>query len=488
MNERKPVDKHKPSKKYTKVNLFPTMGTHLRDTIDLATPECESCSTTGCNIISAKRSSHPELGDSQTEAIKTRSGNGCLRHYEKGIIFYSSDTNAHIIMRGPILDKYLRMGGPESFLGFPVKDQTSAYQSRYDSGFRRKLAGRRFYSGHNDSKYVRKGQYVNFESGSIYWQPDTKAHEVHGSIRKRWLETGGVFTAGFPKTDELNAREDGKYSEFQHGAILWSADTGSHPVSGLFLEKFARHGIDRGPMSFGYPKTDVHRTPKGRLMVFEKRTMFKLNDSDSVRSYRSYVQMIDGRILDNKGRTPSELKILIQNDPILANHRQRSAHVALDEIWAEEPSDPNTRWVGRCGKSAKDRYDASGEWCSEFVRWVYMTAGMRDIRYNTVRRVHRISTIKRWVKFFKSQDAFVSESSITPLSLEVGDYLTLTNSKGEEKAHSITVVGISLDHSKLWLMEGNNNDCVNFRSYDFFPKGTRNSDIDGIGKLRADFF
>ena len=47
------------------------------------------------------------------------------------------------------------------------------------------------------------GQYRDFQNASVYWSPDTGAHEVHGAIRDKWLSLGGPGgELGYPLTEE----------------------------------------------------------------------------------------------------------------------------------------------------------------------------------------------------------------------------------------------------------------------------------------------
>jgi uncharacterized protein with LGFP repeats len=71
------------------------------------------------------------------------------------------------------------------------------------------------------------GRYNHFQGGSIYWTPQTGAHEVHGFIRNKWAflrwERGRLK---YPTSDEF---QDGPYrrSNFQGGYIRWSEKTGA---------------------------------------------------------------------------------------------------------------------------------------------------------------------------------------------------------------------------------------------------------------------
>jgi hypothetical protein len=72
----------------------------------------------------------------------------------------------------------------------------------------------------------------HFQNGwSIYWSPQTDAHEVHGAIRDKWTALGSERSfLGFPVTDEMdnpNRNKSGRYSRFQGGFISWTPDMGA---------------------------------------------------------------------------------------------------------------------------------------------------------------------------------------------------------------------------------------------------------------------
>lgn len=91
------------------------------------------------------------------------------------------------------MPKWISIGGSRSFLGYPLTDEMVTPD------------------GH--------GHYVHFEGGSIYWMPQSSAHEVHGAIRDKWTSLGWERSAlRYPVSDEF---QDGIYrrSNFQHGYI-----------------------------------------------------------------------------------------------------------------------------------------------------------------------------------------------------------------------------------------------------------------------------
>ena len=135
-----------------------------------------------------------------------------------------------------IYRKYVSLGGANSFLGFPVGLETGLPDG---------------------------GSYRDFQGGSIYWSSRTGAFEVHGQIQARWFELGGVNFLGYPVTDETTTPDGiGRFNHFEGGSIYWSPDTGAHDVYGLIREKWASLGWEQGFL--GYPITGETGTPKGK--------------------------------------------------------------------------------------------------------------------------------------------------------------------------------------------------------------------------------
>lgn len=109
-----------------------------------------------------------------------------------------------------------------------------------------------------------RGWYQHFQNGSIYWSPETKAHEVHGLIREKWASLGWETSfLGYPLTDELTTPDGrGRYNHFQGGSIYWTPQTGAWEVHGSILEKWASLGWETSFL--GYPVSDETATVDGR--------------------------------------------------------------------------------------------------------------------------------------------------------------------------------------------------------------------------------
>lgn len=106
---------------------------------------------------------------------------------------------------GEIESKYLALGGCGSVLGAPITDETGAPDG--------------------------VGRYSVFEKGSIYWSPQTGAHEVHGRIRDAYKTAGWeAGSLGYPTSDEYGVSV-GRRSDFQHGSITWTQSTDTTSIT-----------------------------------------------------------------------------------------------------------------------------------------------------------------------------------------------------------------------------------------------------------------
>jgi len=145
-------------------------------------------------------------------------------------------------------NKYNALGASGGFLGRPIDEGAGAEEMPTADG---------------------RGTVRDFEGGSIYWSPQTGAFEVHGGIRLKWAQVGGVRSfLGYPTTDETITPDGrGRFNHFQGGSIYWTPETGAIEVHGLIREKWASMGWERSRM--GYPIKDEKNTPDGRGRVSE---------------------------------------------------------------------------------------------------------------------------------------------------------------------------------------------------------------------------
>jgi len=158
-------------------------------------------------------------------------GVGYYQLYQNGAIYWRRDLGAFWV-HGSIYQKYLALKAENGLLGFPVSDELTAMD--------------------------KSGRFSNFEKGSIYWHPLTNAFEIHGQIRSKWLQLGGT-NFGYPVSDEWQLMGGGlAFNDFRdvvHGgtdaSIYWAPDTGAHEVRGAIRQRWLQLG---GYQSYlGYP-------------------------------------------------------------------------------------------------------------------------------------------------------------------------------------------------------------------------------------------
>src|SRR5262249_55650274 len=153
-------------------------------------------------------------------------------------------------VHGSIRDLYETAGGPSSFLGFPLTDESPTF--------------------------VQPGRFNRFQGGSIYWSPASGTFEVHGAIRDAWGSLGWEFGfVGFPTSHETATNvAGGRFNTFQGADIFWSPASGAHEVHGAISGLW---GFMGGPSSvLGYPTTDETPTlfDTGRYNHFQVGSIY----------------------------------------------------------------------------------------------------------------------------------------------------------------------------------------------------------------------
>jgi hypothetical protein len=161
----------------------------------------------------ARRIGFPVSPASPIEGGLEQQFQGARMYYKNG------DDNAHEV-HGAILTKYLALGGPAE-RGFPVTHETDV----------RKQIG-------SGTRFSTIGKFSEFERCTIYWSSQTGAFEVHGDIRRKYLDMRGpAGELGFPTSDELNVPGTSgaaRFNTFQHGSLVWYGNFDSIVVARPF--------------------------------------------------------------------------------------------------------------------------------------------------------------------------------------------------------------------------------------------------------------
>lgn len=156
---------------------------------------------------------------------------GCYRAHERGAIYWSPGTGAHILTGG-IHERWSQLGWERGRLGYPMGSENCG------------LPG--------------GGCFQDFENGAMYWTPATGAQPILGAIRTKWASTGWERgPLGYPTGAEACVLVDkGCYQPFQGGTMYWSSASGAQMVlPGVMRDLWAARGWESG--SLGYPTGEL---------------------------------------------------------------------------------------------------------------------------------------------------------------------------------------------------------------------------------------
>jgi uncharacterized protein with LGFP repeats len=190
------------------------------------------------------------LGASTSAINKCADGVGLYQTFVHGALYYLPSLGDAFAVYGSFYDggiyaKWSSLGLERSLLGYPITDVTGCPDGR--------------------------GRYNHFQFGSIYWTPETGAHETHGAIRDKWAELGWERGFGYPLTDELTTPDGkGRFQDFERCSIHWTPETGAHETHGAIRGLWASMGWERSWL--GYPTSDEQAYPGvngGRVNYFQ---------------------------------------------------------------------------------------------------------------------------------------------------------------------------------------------------------------------------
>lgn len=176
------------------------------------------------------------LGFPVTSETMTPDGKGRFNHFQNGSIYWTPETNAHVVM-GDFMNAWAAENWEAGRLGYPTSD-------RYD---------------------VPGGSAQDFEGGYIVRAEGGAPQIVLGAIGAAYRAAGGPAESslGLPQTGEFGIR-DGFFQRFEHGHIYWSPEPGAHAVPfGDIFDHWGTTGWENGP--FGYPVGPQQRIPAGGL-------------------------------------------------------------------------------------------------------------------------------------------------------------------------------------------------------------------------------
>lgn len=200
--------------------------------------EKPACGTSG--EIGATAAANGWIGDCITPEYSV--AGGLAQDFRNGRIYFTSGTGAQPVA-GRIAGAYMNTGAAVGPLGFPRTPELGTPDGR--------------------------GRFNHFQNGSIYWTPQTGAHPVSGDILAEWSAQGWEGgPLGYPTADEIaTPGKPGKVQGFEIGAMYSSAN-GTHAVLGMIMGKYGELGWENGWL--GFPKSnEVPIKDNGRFTEFE---------------------------------------------------------------------------------------------------------------------------------------------------------------------------------------------------------------------------
>ncbi|SNS15849.1 Peptidoglycan/xylan/chitin deacetylase, PgdA/CDA1 family [Geodermatophilus pulveris] len=166
-----------------------------------------------------------------TGAERLLPGGGVAQTFQRGLVYWSPGSGAHVVRPGTIHDRWVSLGAAGGVLGYPVGEQ-------------RALPG----SG---------GAVQSFQGGHVHWSPATGSQAVlNGPIRDRWVSLGaedGVL--GHPRAGVVTTGA-GSVQDFVGGSVAWTASAGAQVLRGGARDAWIRLGRESGAL--GLPTSGQH--------------------------------------------------------------------------------------------------------------------------------------------------------------------------------------------------------------------------------------
>ena len=420
------------------------------------------------NAIDAKYSQVSSTVGPPTDGLYhwvARNGGGCYRRYVNGIIFYNTAWGAHEI-HGAILTHYLQM--TFNVLGYPSTDETV-------------------------DPLKPAGHYSEFEGYSrIYWSPNTGAWTILGAILARWNSDQGDNPkkplvrdiVGYPTSDETDGPNGGKYNNFVQGSIYWHPNTGAHEVHHAIHKHYLSLG---GPNSYlGYPTTDETTEGNSQFNAFTGGWIYwtpsygAKDTPHRVHGGRTYTGLVIPDWKDLRAWTAASPTTYLYRRNVVKNaFIENELHLCWPQASSRYCMGGGTEcWNG---------------WCSELAHYILLMnyGGVHNISgpgpHNDLGDAY---TIGGFESVFENNSThphlWVPHNKINEWTIEPGDYLATLNGN-----HSTIVVGVKWDKTQVWTVERLHvpdiSDCVGYRGYDYkLADGTINAEFFGVGKLHCD--
>jgi uncharacterized protein with LGFP repeats len=174
------------------------------------------------------------LGLPVSDVGKTPDGKATYQHFQGGSVYSTTATGTRVLPTA-IRDGWAASGFETGPLGYPTSDVLPTPDGR--------------------------GTMASFQGGVVYASAATGGHAVPAVLLMAYDTAGGVAgTLGLPVSG-MGRTPDGvaTYQHFEGGSIYSTATTGTHVVPASTVGVWAASGFERGPL--GYPTSGPTATP-----------------------------------------------------------------------------------------------------------------------------------------------------------------------------------------------------------------------------------
>ena len=142
------------------------------------------------------------------------------------------------------------------------------------------------------------------------------------------------------------------------------------------------------------------------------------------------------------------------------SRRRKVIQTALDQIQVVgNPYDSDVLGTGLCDRTAWNHYDGDAhEWCSEFVRDLYLWGGIRNVEgdLDSATTVDDLRTL-----FADFPQGWTYSQYLINGWVEPGDYIAGFNSDGDPFGHSMMVFAVTEDIHRIFIIQGNSGVTIN---------------------------
>lgn len=233
-----------------------------------------------------------DLGDCISEVYEIRNGDGRVtgtaQDFRGGVVYLkdgADEENGAVATWGRTGAKYRELGGPNSWLGYPVQPDSWARDggawAQFDHGFiywsqvqngrgpvtvRQDIIdawgptnweyGPWGYPVAPEETFTlagRTGQVQRYEHGVAVRTPDGDVRLLHGAIADRYmkLDVPARDGLGFPTGNHSATSTPGYFTDFEHGVIYWSRDHGTALIHhGPVFDRYRQEGFEGGTFGF----------------------------------------------------------------------------------------------------------------------------------------------------------------------------------------------------------------------------------------------